>query len=238
MMMGRDDEGARASAGAGAGNGTPDGEGGAGLSHDPSVDPPFMAARDPHRLFGEWLEEASRSEPNDPNALALASVDADGLPNVRMVLLKGHDERGFVFYTNLEGVKGRELLAHPMAAMCFHWKSLRRQVRVRGPVETVGDGEADAYYRSRGLGSRIGAWASRQSRPLASRAALMAEVERIGAELGDDPPRPPHWTGFRLVPREIEFWRDGEHRLHDRLRFTRDDDERSASGWSRTRLQP
>ena len=194
----------------------------------------FMEARDPFALFAQWLRDAEASEPNDPNAVALASVDADGLPNVRMVLLKGHDRRGFVFYTNFEGVKGREILASRKAAMCFHWKSLRRQVRVRGPVEIVGAEEADAYYRSRPLGSRIGAWASRQSRPLDSRETLQAEVAHHERELGADPARPPFWGGFRIVPSSFEFWRDGEFRLHDRLALTRTGE----GEWKGERLYP
>ena len=197
--------------------------------------PPFMAARDPLARCDAWLGEAGTSEPNDPNALALASVDADGMPNVRMVLLKGHDERGFAFYTNFEGVKGRELTAHPKAAMSFHWKTRRRQVRLRGPVELVGKDEADAYYRSRALGSRIGAWASEQSRPLDGRETLMARVAELEQRFGDDPPRPPHWGGFRLVPVEIEFWQDGEFRLHDRVRFTRPE---PGAPWAGQRLYP
>jgi pyridoxamine 5'-phosphate oxidase len=195
----------------------------------------FTERDDPFALFADWLAEATQSEPNDPNALALATVDPDGLPNVRMVLLKGVDARGFVFYTNFESAKGREILASMKAAMCFHWKSLRRQVRVRGPVEVVEDAEADAYYASRPRGSRIGAWASKQSRPLESRFALEKAVAEYTAKhpIGEIP-RPPHWSGFRILPQEMEFWHDRPFRLHDRAKFTRDGD----GPWSRVRLYP
>lgn len=194
----------------------------------------FTDSTDPIALFGEWLDDAAGSEPNDPNAMALATVDGDGLPDVRMVLLKGHDAAGFVFFTNFESAKGRELLAHPKAALCFHWKSLRRQVRVRGPVTTVSASEADDYFASRPRGSRIGAWASKQSRPLESRFALEKAVAVFTAKFGiGDIPRPEYWSGFRLAPTEIEFWQDRPFRLHDRLRFTR-----AAGGWERTRLYP
>ncbi|MBB4002977.1 pyridoxamine 5'-phosphate oxidase [Aurantimonas endophytica] len=191
---------------------------------------------DPFGLFANWLAEAEASEPNDPNALALATVDETGLPDVRMVLLKDFDAAGFVFYTNFESSKGRQLLASRKAAMCFHWKSLRRQVRVRGPVEVVSEAEADAYFTSRPLGSRIGAWASAQSRPLESRAVLEARVAELGDQYGDSAvPRPPHWSGFRLVPQQIEFWHDGAFRLHDRALFSRDGD---AGAWRIERLYP
>ena len=193
----------------------------------PEVDEPLA-------LFATWLAEAEASEVNDPNAMALATVDAGGLPDVRMVLLKGYDERGFVFYTNFESAKGRELLAQPKAAMLMHWKSLRRQVRVRGPVSLVSEAEADAYFASRPLNSRIGAWASAQSRPLESRFALEKAVASYAAKFAIGAvPRPPHWSGFRIAPLQIEFWRDGAFRLHDRLRF-----DRSAAGWTRERLYP
>ncbi|ADZ71711.1 pyridoxamine 5'-phosphate oxidase [Polymorphum gilvum] len=196
----------------------------------------FTQAEEPFRLFGEWLEEATAKEPNDPNALALATVDPDGLPNVRMVLLKGFDADGFVFFTNYESAKGREILASGKAAMCFHWKSLRRQVRVRGPVTPVSAEEADAYYETRARGSRIGAWASRQSRPLESRFALEKEVARYTAKFAiGHIPRPDHWSGFRLAPVSIEFWHDRPFRLHDRVLFTR---EAAGSPWSKTRLYP
>lgn len=195
----------------------------------------FTQSAEPFRLFAAWLEDAGRSEPNDPNAVALATVDADGMPDVRMVLLKGFDEHGFVFYTNLESAKGREILGSMKAAMCFHWKSLRRQVRVRGPVEVVSDAEADAYYATRPRGSRIGAWASKQSRPLESRFALEKAVAEYTARhaIGDIP-RPKHWSGFRIVPQSIEFWHDRPFRLHDRIVFSRNAD----GGWDKTRLYP
>ena len=201
----------------------------------------FTGRHEPFVLFAEWLGEAEASEPNDPNAMALATVDADGLPNVRMVLLKDVDgadatPRGFVFYTNLESAKGRELAATSKAALCFHWKSLRRQVRVRGLVSLVSDAEADAYFASRARGSRLGAWASAQSRPLESRFALEKAVASVTARhpIGEIP-RPPHWSGFRVVPLEIEFWHDRPFRLHDRLVFRRAD---SASPWEKQRLYP
>jgi pyridoxamine 5'-phosphate oxidase len=193
-----------------------------------SADGPFV-------LFAEWFAAATASEPNDPNAMALATVDATGMPDIRMVLLKGFDEAGFVFYTNLESRKGEQLAAVPKAALCFHWKSLRRQVRVRGPVEPVEIAEADAYFTTRPRLSRIGAWASRQSRPLESRFALEKAVALYTARFAAGTiPRPPHWSGFRIVPQEIEFWRDGAFRLHDRLRFTRD----NAGSWSAVTLFP
>jgi len=193
-------------------------------------------AVDPFALFGEWLTDATAQEVNDPNALALGTVDEDGLPNVRMVLLKGFDERGFVFYTNFESAKGRELLTSGKAAMCFHWKSLRRQVRIRGPVSQVEGNEADEYYASRPRGSRIGAWASKQSRPLESRFALEKEVARYTAKFAIGAiPRPDHWSGFRLVPTEMEFWHDRPFRLHDRLVFRR---QNMTEDWDRTQLYP
>ncbi|AKI01493.1 Pyridoxamine 5'-phosphate oxidase [Hoeflea sp. IMCC20628] len=194
----------------------------------------FTEAAEPYRLFAQWLEDATASEPNDPNALALATVDADGLPDVRMVLLKGFDERGFVFYTNFESAKGVEILGSMKAAMCFHWKTLRRQVRIRGPVEQVSDAEADEYYASRARGSRIGAWASKQSRPLESRFALEKAVAEYTARFPiGEIPRPKHWSGFRIVPQQIEFWHDRPFRLHDRMVFTR-----KADDWEKTRLYP
>lgn len=195
----------------------------------------FTERSEPFRLFAEWLEDATKSEPNDPNALALATVDPDGMPNVRMVLLKGFDERGFVFYTNFESAKGGEILSAKKAAMCFHWKSLRRQVRIRGPVEQVSDEEADEYYASRPRGSRIGAWASKQSRPLESRFALEKAVAEFTAKYAVGAiPRPAHWSGFRIVPSQIEFWHDRPFRLHDRVVFTRDD----KGEWQTKRLYP
>jgi pyridoxamine 5'-phosphate oxidase len=194
----------------------------------------FTDSDEPFGLFGQWLDDATGSEPNDPNGVALATVDPDGMPNVRMVLLKGFDVRGFVFYTNFESAKGRELLASRKAAMCFHWKSLRRQVRVRGPVEIVSDAEADEYYATRPRGSRIGAWASKQSRPLESRFALEKAVAEYTARFAiGTVPRPGHWSGFRIVPTAIEFWHDRPFRLHDRLVFTRED-----GAWKKTRLYP
>ena len=195
----------------------------------------FTEAAEPFQLFASWLKDATASEPNDPTALALATVDTDGLPDVRMVLLKGFDEHGFVFYTNFESAKGREILATMKAAMCFHWKSLRRQVRVRGPVEIVTDAEADEYFASRPRGSRIGAWASKQSRPLESRFALeKAVAEYTARHVIGDIPRPPHWSGFRIVPSQIEFWHDRPFRLHDRVVFTRTAD----GAWDKDRLYP
>jgi pyridoxamine 5'-phosphate oxidase len=194
----------------------------------------FAETANPISLFGEWLAEATAAEPNDPNAMALATVDADGLPNVRMVLLKDFDERGFVFFTNFESVKGSEILAHPMAAACFHWKSLGRQVRLRGPVSVVESAEADAYFATRARGSRIGAWASRQSRPLESRFALEKAVASFTAKYAvGEIPRPAYWSGFRIAPVEIEFWASGTFRLHDRMRFSRTGD-----GWEKLRLYP
>jgi len=193
-------------------------------------------ATDPFVTFQEWLSEAEKSEPNDPNATALASVDADGLPNVRMVLLKGFDERGFVFYTNFESQKGEEIIGQKKAAMCFHWKSLRRQVRVRGEIEIVTDQEADDYYKSRARGSRIGAWASKQSRPLESRFALEKEVAKYTAKFAiGEIPRPEHWSGIRIIPTYIEFWKDGMFRLHDRIIFSRQD---ANADWDKTRFYP
>jgi pyridoxamine 5'-phosphate oxidase len=196
----------------------------------------FTEATRPEPLFNTWLEEAEQSEINDPNAMTLATVDPSGLPNARIVLLKGFDARGFVFYGNLESNKGRELLANPKAALVFHWKTLRRQVRVRGPVEAVSTAEADAYYATRPLGSRIGAWASQQSRPLESRAVLKEAVARFEKEFeGMNPARPRYWSGFRVVPLHMEFWADRPFRLHDRVLFSRSDPD---AAWVRTRLYP
>ncbi|MEO9876736.1 MAG: pyridoxamine 5'-phosphate oxidase [Anderseniella sp.] len=196
----------------------------------------FTIRDEPLQLFTEWLEEARAAEPNDPTAMSVATVDGDGLPNVRMTLLKGFDERGFVFYTNFESQKGTEILASRKAALGFHWKSLRRQVRFRGPVEVVSEEEADAYFRSRPRDSRIGAWASQQSRPLESKFALEKAVAKFAAKHAiGDVPRPPYWSGFRLRPVYIEFWKDGAFRLHDRVVFQRDDD---GDAWSKTRLYP
>jgi pyridoxamine 5'-phosphate oxidase len=193
-------------------------------------------ADEPLRLFGQWFEDATRAEPADANAMALATVDADGLPNVRMVLLKGFDPQGFVFYTNLESRKGRELAATPKAALNFHWKSLSRQVRIRGPVEPVTDAEADAYFASRARLSQIGAWASRQSFPLESRLAFEKAIALYTAKHAiGTVPRPPHWSGLRIVPTTMEFWQDRQFRLHDRIEFCRPN---RAAPWTKTRLYP
>lgn len=201
----------------------------------------FTGADEPFALFLSWMAQAEKSEINDPNAMALATADTNGLPNVRMVLLKGLDaaevpHRGFVFYTNLESAKGHELASNMQAALLFHWKSLRRQVRVRGGVSRVEAAEADAYFQSRARGSRIGAWASDQSRPLESRFALEKKVALFAARypLGEVP-RPPHWSGFRIVPLEIEFWHDRPFRLHDRVVFRRDSEQQP---WTKTQLYP
>lgn len=196
----------------------------------------IFAGDDPFALAQEWLAAAEKSEPEDANAIALATVDPQGLPNVRMVLLKEIEANAFVFYTNFEGVKAQELDASGKAAFVLHWKSLRRQIRVRGVVQREDGPQADAYYASRGLQSRLGAWASRQSQPLSSRAALMAEVAKVTATKGPNPARPPYWGGYRITPVEIEFWADGAHRLHDRFRWTRSDAQ--AQDWSITRLNP
>jgi pyridoxamine 5'-phosphate oxidase len=200
------------------------------------IDGDFTEAREPFELFEAWFSEASASETNDPNAMALATVDPSGLPNVRMVLMKGWDQAGFVFYTNTESAKGREILASKKAALVFHWKSLRRQVRVRGPVEQVTDAEADDYFQSRPRDSRIGAWASQQSRPLEGRFALEKAVASNALKYAvGEVPRPPHWTGFRILPVEIEFWQDRAFRLHDRIVFRR---ELAEASWQKQRLYP
>lgn len=208
--------------------------------YDPEAPPPaddaaFFAQAEPFALFARWLTEAKQKEPNDANAMALATADTSGAPDVRMVLLKGVD-RGFVFYSNAESAKGQQLSANPQAALCFHWKSLRRQVRVRGVIEPASAEEADAYFQSRDRGARLGAWASEQSRPLPDRLALEKRIAEFALKFGlGETPRPPHWRGWRLVPREIEFWRDRPFRLHDRLLFTRTAED---AAWSKSRLYP
>ncbi|MBC7769409.1 MAG: pyridoxamine 5'-phosphate oxidase [Phycisphaerales bacterium] len=209
--------------------------------YDPAGDPPagdaaLFAENEPFALFERWFAEAKAKEPNDPNGMALATADASGFPDVRMVLLKGFDRNGFVFYTNGESAKGRQIEANPQAAIMFHWKSLRRQVRVRGLIRPASDVEADEYFQSRDRGARLGAWASQQSRPLEDRLALEKRIAEFTAKFGlGDVPRPAYWRGYRLVPLTIEFWRDRPFRLHDRLVFSRD----SANGaWATTRLYP
>ncbi|MEM6657278.1 MAG: pyridoxamine 5'-phosphate oxidase [Pseudomonadota bacterium] len=195
----------------------------------------IFAGADPFELAGQWLAEAEESELNDPNAIALATVDPDGMPNVRMVLLKEIESDAFVFYTNYESKKAGELDSAGKAAFVMHWKSLRRQVRVRGTITRESGPQADEYYASRSLKSRLGAWASRQSQSLESRTALMAEVAKVTAKHGPNPKRPPFWGGYRLVPSEIEFWADGAFRLHDRFRWQR---ETPDSAWQVQRLSP
>ncbi|MGE0658011.1 MAG: pyridoxamine 5'-phosphate oxidase [Reyranellaceae bacterium] len=191
---------------------------------------------DPIAQFDAWFAEAAKAEPADPNAMTLATVGADGMPSARMVLLKGVDERGFVFYTNFESRKGQQLIEHPKAALCFHWKSLRRSVRIEGPVEQVSDADADEYFASRPRGSQIGAWASKQSRPLTGRMELEKAVASYAAKFHvGTVPRPPYWSGFRVLPQRIEFWQDKPFRLHDRLVFSRG---QGANAWSRERLYP
>lgn len=196
----------------------------------------FAEADDPLRLFQAWLEDATAREPRDPTAMTLATVDADGHPNARMVLLKGLDQRGFVFYTNMQSQKGRELDASPYAAMVFHWKSSNRQIRVRGPVEHVTDAEADAYFGSRPKQAQIGAWASKQSQPLESRLAFEKAVALYAAKYAIGAvPRPPNWSGYRIVPMLLEFWQERPFRLHDRVEFRRATVD---AAWSKTRLYP
>ena len=196
--------------------------------------PEQLSARDPFALFGEWFGEAVKSEPNDGNAMSLATVDEAGMPDLRMVLLKGFDADGFVFFTNLESAKGRELAASPKAALLFHWKSLRRQVRIRGAVSAVSEAEADAYFATRARPAQIGAWASDQSRPLTDRLALEKRIAQVGLRFGlGKVTRPPHWSGYRLAPESLEFWRDRPFRLHERLVF-----HRAAGGWTTERLFP
>jgi len=195
----------------------------------------IFAGSDPFAIARAWLAEAEAAEPNDPNAIALATVDSDGLPNVRMVLLKEIEADAFVFYTNYGSAKGQEIAASGKAAFVLHWKSLRRQIRVRGTTEREDGPQADAYFASRSLKSRLGAWASDQSQPLSSREALMAQAAKVGLTKGTNPPRPPFWGGFRIRPVEIEFWADGAFRLHDRFRWTRN---APARDWSVQRLNP
>lgn len=196
----------------------------------------FTDAAEPYELFAAWFEEAQKAEPNDPNAMALATVDQSGMPNVRMVLLKAFEPAGFVFYSNAESAKGEELCANMKAAAVLHWKSLRRQVRLRGPVTRVSDAEADEYFASRPLQSRIGAWASQQSRPLESRFALEAAVAKYAAKYAfGEIPRPEYWIGYRIAPIYLEFWSDGAFRLHDRIVFRRDAPE---AAWRKERLYP
>ena len=195
----------------------------------------IFAGDDPFAIIRSWMEAAEDSELNDPNAIALATVDATGMPNARMVLLKDVEADAFVFYTNYGSSKGQELDASGKAAFVMHWKSLRRQVRARGVISREDGPQADAYFASRGLQSRLGAWSSDQSKPLSSREALMLKVAKTAASKGPNPPRPPFWGGFRLVPTEIEFWADGAHRLHDRFRWTR---ESRTENWQITRLNP
>lgn len=194
-----------------------------------------FAGDDPFAIIRRWMGEAEAREVNDPNAIALSTVDASGMPNARMVLLKDVEDDAFVFYTNYESAKARELDHAGKAAFVMHWKSLRRQVRVRGHVEKEDGPQADAYYASRSLKSRLGAWASAQSQPLDSRATLMAKVAKVTAQHGTNPARPPFWGGYRITPVEIEFWADGAFRLHDRFRWSR---EKSGAPWSISRLSP
>jgi pyridoxamine 5'-phosphate oxidase len=205
------------------------------LSDDLDRDLSWIDADDPIALFDEWLLQAGETETNDPNAMSLATVGADGQPDVRIVLLKGLSEAGFAFYTNSESAKGVQLAETPKAALCFHWKGLRRQVRVRGDVVKVDAEDADAYFANRARGSRLSAWASDQSRPVEDRDALIACMDAAEARFeGQDVPRPSHWFGYRIVPVAIEFWQDGAFRLHDRILFTK-----TAEGdWSKTRLYP
>lgn len=204
--------------------------------HPPPDDAALFAEAEPFALFERWFREAKQKEPNDPNGMALATADASGFPDVRMVLLKGVDAQGFVFYTNAESAKGRQIEANPRAAAVFHWKSIRRQVRVRGLVEGVTDAEADVYFKSRDRGARMGAWASQQSRPLEDRLALERRIDQYAARFGlGEVPRPEYWRGYRLIPLAMEFWRDRPFRLHDRLVFTR---AAPGEAWSKSRLYP
>ena len=210
-------------------------------TYDPTAEPPpddaaLFAENEPFALFERWFKEAKAKEPNDPNAMALATVDATGAPDVRMVLMKALDADGFVFYSNAESAKGQQLAAHPQAAVVFHWKSLGRQVRVRGFISEVSAAEADAYFQSRDRGARLGAWASAQSQPLEDRLALEKRIAEYALKFGIGAvPRPPHWTGWRIAPLSIEFWRNRPLRLHDRLVFQRPDPK---APWRKTRLYP
>lgn len=209
--------------------------------YDPTATPPpddaaFFAQDEPLALFAAWFKDAKAKEQNDPNAMALATADADGAPDVRMVLLKDFDARGFTFYSNFDSAKGQQMAANPRAALCFYWKSLKRQVRLRGVIERVSEQEADAYFQTRDRGARIGAWASTQSRELPDRLALEKRVGEFAVKFGlGEIKRPAHWGGFRLAPLEIEFWRDRPFRLHDRLVFRRD---APGQAWRKTRLFP
>lgn len=204
------------------------------LSDETERDLSWIDAADPVALFDQWLARAGETEPNDPNAMSLATVDGAGQPDVRIVLLKGLSDAGFAFYTNSRSAKGQQLGEQPRAALCFHWKSQRRQVRVRGSVVDVGADASDDYFQNRARGSRLSAWASQQSTPAADRDELVAAMAATEARFeGQDVPRPPHWYGYRVVPDQIEFWQDGAFRLHDRLVFSR-----SGSGWEKTRLYP
>jgi pyridoxamine 5'-phosphate oxidase len=205
------------------------------LAHDAAL-PDLGGEDEPLALFTQWFAAAKSAEPNDPNAMCLATVDADGMPDARMVLLKDFNVEGLTFYTNLESAKGQQLSHTHKAALVFHWKSLRRQVRWRGVIAPVSDVEADAYFASRARDSQIGAWASAQSRPLEGRFALEAEIAKQALRFGVGPiPRPPHWSGFRLIPLQVEFWRDRAFRLHDRVQFTR---AAAGDAWQKTKLYP
>lgn len=206
------------------------------MSENDAPDGGIAIAADPFELFAEWLALAEKSEPNDPNAMAVATANAAGTPDVRMVLLKSYDDRGFVFYTNKQSAKGSELAANPQAALNFHWKSLKRQVRVIGPVSDVTDAEADAYFASRAKDSQIGAWASHQSRPMTTRFEFEKEIAKYALKYGlTKVPRPPYWSGYRVTPLHIEFWRDRPFRLHDRLVYDR---EAEGAPWTTSKLYP